>query len=85
MKIPDEVFRLILDYAVGCPQCGCANHQEEFTCALDNYSQYDGNLYWPDYYRLFYQSKSRYWGIVNWPEDNISEDAEDSPRFFAYL
>ena len=68
MEIPDEVFRLILAYAIGCPECGRANHPDEFTCVLDNYFQYDGSLFWPDYYRLFYQTKSNFWGLKNWPD-----------------
>ena len=41
MKIPNDVFRLILEYAVGCPECGHVNHCDTFSCAMDGYSQVD--------------------------------------------
>ena len=84
MNLPDDVFTLILEYAIGCPECGCTNHADGFSCALDNYSQYDGSLFWPDYWRLFYQTKSKFWGLKNWPDypDSFMRDDADSPRYW---
>jgi hypothetical protein len=64
-----------MDFAVGCPGCGRANHDDEFTCVMDDYSQKtcepDFDMDYETYKMLCYKTKSKFWGRVEWPLDDL--------------